>query len=113
MAKNGGEPNPEGLQYPYVVCNIGSGVSVVVVRGHNQFQRVTGSSIGGGFFQGLCCLLCDCDTFEESIELAAKGDNKRVDKLVGDIYGKDYEAAGLSSDTVAARLLNLINPHLK
>lgn len=37
------EPNPEGLQYPYVVCNIGSGVSVLVVRGHNDFQRVSGS----------------------------------------------------------------------
>jgi type II pantothenate kinase len=101
--KHVGEPSSDGLQYPYVVCNIGSGVSVVVVRGHNDFQRVTGSSIGGGFFQGLCFWLCGCETFEEAIELATKGDNQRVDKLVGDIYGKDYEAAGLSSDIVAAR----------
>jgi len=97
-----GEPNPEGLQYPYVVCNIGSGVSVLVVRGHNDFSRVSGSSIGGGFFQGLCCLLCDSDTFEESIELASKGDNKKVDKLVGDIYGSGYDNIGLPEDTVAA-----------
>jgi type II pantothenate kinase len=96
------EPNPEGLQYPYVVCNIGSGVSVLVVRGHNNFKRVSGSSIGGGFFQGLCCLLCDCETFDEAIELATEGDNKNVDKLVGDIYGSAYESVGLPEDTVAA-----------
>lgn len=33
----------EGLQYPYVLCNIGSGVSVMVVNGRNDFQRVSGS----------------------------------------------------------------------
>jgi type II pantothenate kinase len=95
-------PPAEGLQYPYLVCNIGSGVSVVVVSGHNDFKRVSGSSIGGGFFQGLCFWLCGCETFEEAIELATKGNNKNVDKLVGDIYGKDYDAAGLPSDTIAA-----------
>lgn len=97
-----GKPNPEGLQYPYVVCNIGSGVSVLIVRGHNDFNRVTGSSIGGGFFQALCCLLCNCETFEDAIELATKGDNKKVDKLVGDIYGCGYDGIGLPEDTVAA-----------
>lgn len=94
--------NESGLQYPYVVCNIGSGVSVLVVHGHNKFERASGSSIGGGFFQGLCSLLCDCDSFEEAIELATKGDNKNVDKLVGDIYGGGYDSMGLPSDTVAA-----------
>lgn len=60
-------------------------------------------SIGGGFFQGLCCLLCKCETFEEAIELATRGDNKNVDKLVGDIYGCSYDLVGLPHDTVAAR----------
>lgn len=59
-------------------------------------------SIGGGFFQGLCCLLCDCETFEEAIELATKGNNKKVDKLVADIYGGSYDYIGLPQDTVAA-----------
>lgn len=59
-------------------------------------------SIGGGFFQGLCCLLCDCESFDDAIELATKGDNKEVDKLVRDIYGKGYDSVGLPEDTVAA-----------
>jgi type II pantothenate kinase len=99
-----------GLQYPYVVCNIGSGVSVLVVHGHNKFQRVSGSSIGGGFFQGMCSLLCNSNSFEDSIELATKGDNKNVDKLVGDIYGSAYESIGLPYDTVAASLGIISDP---
>jgi len=34
--------------------------------------------------------------------LAAKGDNRKVDKLVKDIYGGDYEKFSLSGDTVAS-----------
>ncbi|KAF1588436.1 UNVERIFIED_CONTAM: Pantothenate kinase 3, partial [Eudyptes robustus] len=104
-----GQPVKEGLQYPYVVCNIGSGVSVLVVRSHDKFQRVSGSSIGGGFFQGLCSLLCKCDTFEQAIELAAKGDNANVDKLVKDIYGSGYESVGLPGDIVAASFGKVCN----
>ncbi|MFH4974963.1 hypothetical protein AB6A40_001672 [Gnathostoma spinigerum] len=99
----------DGLQYPYMVCNIGSGVSVLIVRDHSNFERVSGSSIGGGFFQGLCCLLCGCETFEEAIELAKKGDNRNVDKLVQDIYGCGYEQIGLSGDTVAASFGKVIS----
>uniref|UniRef100_A0A914HAV2 pantothenate kinase n=1 Tax=Globodera rostochiensis TaxID=31243 RepID=A0A914HAV2_GLORO len=106
--KHADEPKPDGLQYPYVVCNIGSGVSVLVVRGHNDFVRVSGSSIGGGFFQGLCFWLCGCETFDEAIRLAASGDNTKVDKLVGDIYGKGYESVGLPEDVIAASFAKVL-----
>ena len=38
------------------------------------------------------------------MELAAQGDNTKVDKLVKDIYGGDYDKFNLSGDVVAARL---------
>lgn len=60
-------------------------------------------SIGGGTFLGLCCLLTGCTTFEEAIELAAGGDNTKVDKLVKDIYGGDYQRFGLPGELVASR----------
>lgn len=60
-------------------------------------------SLGGGTFLGLCCLLTGCQTFEEAIELASMGDNKKVDKLVRDIYGGDYEKFKLTGETVASR----------
>ncbi|VBB27078.1 unnamed protein product [Acanthocheilonema viteae] len=99
----------DGLQYPYIVCNIGSGVSVLAVRGHNQFERIGGSSIGGGFFQGICAVMCGCETFEEAIELASRGDNKNVDKLVKDIYGSGYDQMGLPGDVIAASFGKIYN----
>ena len=60
------------------------------------------SSLGGGTFLGLCCLLTGCETFEEAIELASEGDSRNIAKLVKDIYGGDYKF-GLKGDTVACR----------
>lgn len=62
-------------------------------------------SLGGGTFLGLCCLLTGCETFEEALEMAAKGDSTNVDKLVKDIYGGDYERFGLQGSAVASRYL--------
>lgn len=88
--------------YPFLCVNIGSGVSVLSVRGPNDYKRISGTSIGGGTFLGLCCLLTGCNSFEEAIELATGGDHTRVDKLVRDIYGGDYERFGLPGDLVAS-----------
>jgi type II pantothenate kinase len=88
--------------YPFMVVNVGSGVSILVVTGPGKFRRVTGTSLGGGTFLGLCCLLTGCTSFEEAIKLAAKGDSTKVDKLVRDIYGGDYSKFGLNGDLVAS-----------
>ena len=60
-------------------------------------------SLGGGTFFGLCCLLTGCSTFEEALEMASRGDSTKVDKLVRDIYGGDYERVGLPGWAVASR----------
>jgi len=60
-------------------------------------------SLGGGTFLGLCCLLTDCETFEDAITLASQGDSTSVDKLVKDIYGGDYQRFGLPGNIVASR----------
>ncbi|OQV21198.1 Pantothenate kinase 1 [Hypsibius exemplaris] len=96
--------------YPYLVVNIGSGVSVMLVESRTKFRRVWGTSIGGGTFLGLCCLLTGCETFEEGIALAAKGDHRNVDKLVRDIYGGDYSRFDLPGDTVASSFGQMLDP---
>lgn len=58
---------------------------------------------------GLCSLLTGCNTFEEAIEMAANGDNTKVDKLVRDIYGSSYSKLGLPGEIVASRLMLIIN----
>ena len=89
--------------YPYIVVNIGSGVSILQVESNTKLKRIGGTSVGGGTFQGLCSLLAGTDSFEEAIALAEKGDSTRVDKLVRDIYGGDYTQFGLAGDVVASR----------
>ncbi|KAL8560272.1 hypothetical protein ACOMHN_006003 [Nucella lapillus] len=88
--------------YPYLVVNIGSGVSILAVYSSNKYKRVSGTSLGGGTFLGLCCLLTGCETFEEAVDLASKGDNHNVDRLVQDIYGGDYGRFNLKGDLVAS-----------
>ena len=89
--------------YPYIIVNIGSGVSILRVNSATEFTRIGGTSVGGGTFAGLCSLLAGVDSFEAAITLAEKGDSHRVDKLVRDIYGGDYERFGLRGDVVASR----------
>lgn len=49
-----------------------------------------------------------CNTFDEAIELAANGDNTKVDKLVRDIYGGSYSKFGLPGELVASRLYDYL-----
>jgi pantothenate kinase len=75
--------------FPYLVVNIGSGVSILKVCGPNDYERVSGSSIGGGTCWGLCRLLTKSSSFESALDMAEKGDSSEIDMLVGDIYGGD------------------------
>ncbi|XP_051502494.1 pantothenate kinase 1-like isoform X2 [Myxocyprinus asiaticus] len=88
--------------FPMLLVNIGSGVSILAVYSKDNYKRVTGTSLGGGTFLGLCCLLTGCETFEEALEMASKGDSTNVDKLVKDIYGGDYQRFGLQGSAVAS-----------
>ncbi|KAI9659942.1 MAG: hypothetical protein M1821_001294 [Bathelium mastoideum] len=88
--------------YPYLLVNIGSGVSMIKVSGPRAFARIGGTSLGGGTLWGLLALLTGARTFDEMLALAEKGDNAAVDMLVGDIYGADYGRIGLKSSAIAS-----------
>lgn len=92
--------------YPYLLVNIGSGVSMIKVSGPRQFQRVGGTSLGGGTFWGILSLLTGARTFDEMLAMADRGDNAGVDMLVGDIYGQTFGTStnitGLKSTTIAS-----------
>ncbi|OBA21795.1 fumble-domain-containing protein [Metschnikowia bicuspidata var. bicuspidata NRRL YB-4993] len=90
--------------YPYLLVNIGSGVSMVKVTGPGPegFERIGGSSLGGGTLWGLLLLLTDASDYNEMLEMAQKGDNENIDLLVGDIYGTSYNKIGLKSNHIAS-----------
>ncbi|KAE8148110.1 fumble-domain-containing protein [Aspergillus avenaceus] len=101
--------------YPYLLVNIGSGVSMIKVSGPRQYQRVGGTHLGGGTFWGIMSLLTGARTFDDMLAMADNGDNSGVDMLVGDIYGMDYNKIGLKSTAIAStfgkvfRLKNTVN----
>ncbi|KAI9184114.1 hypothetical protein H9P43_003167 [Blastocladiella emersonii ATCC 22665] len=101
------ETTPPAEAYPYMLVNIGSGVSILKVTGPGEMERVSGTSLGGGTYWGLMSMIATGQgraalTFEDMLELSKDGDNTNVDMLVGDIYGMDYGKIGLKSTTIAS-----------
>jgi type II pantothenate kinase len=95
-------PQQPSSIYPYLLVNIGSGVSMIKVSGPRQYERIGGTSLGGGTLWGLLSLLTGARNFDDMLKLAEKGDNSSVDLLVGDIYGTAYNKIGLKSTHIAS-----------
>ncbi|KAI9099415.1 fumble-domain-containing protein [Phlyctochytrium arcticum] len=95
------ETTPSEL-FPYLLVNIGSGVSILKVTSDETYERISGTSLGGGTLWGLLSLLTDAKDYDEMLDLSQKGDNKNVDMLVGDIYGGDYPKIGLKGSAIAS-----------
>jgi len=87
-----------GVKFPYLLVNIGSGVSIFKVEDEREFHRISGSSIGGGTYHGLCKLLSRVRNKASKNSSSAKD----VDLKVGDIYGQAYSSIGLNKETIAS-----------
>lgn len=66
--------------FPCLVVNIGSGVSIVKVDEDGSFERVSGTSLGGGTLWGLLSLLTDANSFDG--ESARRGERCEIGFLV-------------------------------
>ncbi|KAL0748121.1 hypothetical protein Bca101_030123 [Brassica carinata] len=83
-----------------LVCGVNF---LLKVDGDGKYERISGTSLGGGTFLGLGKLLTKCKSFDELLELSHQGNNRVIDMLVGDIYGgTDYSKIGLSSTAIAS-----------
>ncbi|MCP3986069.1 MAG: hypothetical protein GY723_16930 [bacterium] len=83
----------------FLLVSLGTGTSVMLCDGMSV-SRIGGTALGGGTVLGLGSLLVGEGSFERLTELAAKGDRRQVDLLVGDIYQPGQIA--LTGDTTAA-----------
>jgi pantothenate kinase len=77
--------------FPYLIVNIGSGVSILKVTSPTTFERVSGSSVGGGTYWGLTRLFTGASSYAEALSMSEDGDATQVDMLVSDIYGGGCE----------------------
>lgn len=69
-----------------LLVSLGTGTALVLLEG-GAARWVGGTALGGGTLLGLATLLVGTSEFEQVVALAARGDRRRVDLLVGDIYG--------------------------
>jgi len=96
------------FEFPLLLVNIGSGVSIIKVSNFNEFQRVSGTMIGGGTLIGLSNLLTGNREFEKIIAKAQTGNNAKVDMLVKDIYGENSPFS-LAGDLLASSFAKVAN----
>eukprot|EP00921_Rhytidocystis_pertsovi_P002711 GHVQ01004627.1.p1 GENE.GHVQ01004627.1~~GHVQ01004627.1.p1 ORF type:complete len:482 (+),score=78.65 GHVQ01004627.1:786-2231(+) len=95
--------DPDDSPYPFLVINIGSGVSILKAEGPDNFVRLTGTCIGGGTVLGLAKLLFGAKSFQEVVTLSESGTNC-MDLTVADLLGDAAGSSCLPGDTLASRL---------
>eukprot|EP01127_Copromyxa_protea_P023356 TRINITY_DN8712_c0_g1_i1.p1 TRINITY_DN8712_c0_g1~~TRINITY_DN8712_c0_g1_i1.p1 ORF type:complete len:362 (-),score=76.69 TRINITY_DN8712_c0_g1_i1:54-1139(-) len=81
------------IHYPFMIANMGTGISIIKITGPEgkDYERVSGSSIGGGTFWGLSSLLTETSDFSALRKMTPEGNSSDVDLLVGDIYGDQVD----------------------
>lgn len=96
----------DGVTLPtrYLLVSLGTGTSVLAVRGPDVV-RAGGTALGGGTVLGLGRLLLGTSSFADLTALAAQGDRRHVDLLVGDLYGE--HDLPLPADLTAASFAKL------
>jgi len=100
----------ESGRFPVLICNIGTGVSMLKVTA-DDVKRVGGTSIGGSTFLGLVYQMTSARSFDEAMSLAQNGATSEVDLLVRDIYGDNAEAeVGIPGEITASSFGRLTRP---
>lgn len=102
---------------------ISMGTGTAFVRADKKgIRHIGGSGVGGGTVLGLCGALCNARSFDTVVELAAKGNLKKVDLNVADISASDIStlaadvtasnfgkmADGASTEDLACGVLNMV-----
>ncbi|KAK3128654.1 hypothetical protein QOZ80_6BG0464800 [Eleusine coracana subsp. coracana] len=99
---------------PYLIVNIGSGVSMIKVTGNRNFEFITGTQIGGAFVFGLAKLLTGCRSYEAFLQLCQNGDNSVLDLVVKDICREFVsQQQGISATTLTSSFGKVITSEKK
>ncbi|CAK4695860.1 unnamed protein product [Aphanomyces euteiches] len=102
-----GEATKKITKIPQSVLNLSFALRspseiILKVTSETEYHRVSGTSLGGGTFLGLCKLLSKYKSFDEALEASVEGNSQTVDMNVGDIYGGNYTQFNLSASTLAS-----------
>jgi type II pantothenate kinase len=75
-------------QEKIIIANIGTG-TVIIENDKDKTNHFGGTGVGGGTIMGLSKKLLQVDSFDSIIELASRGNLKKVDLLIEDIAAAD------------------------
>lgn len=98
-------------EFPYLLVNVGTGISVLKVESQHVSHRIGGTPLGGGTFMALARLILGATSFNDVIRMASAASHENVDITVADIYGADYSNVGLDANMIASCLGNLALPN--
>ncbi len=104
-----------------LIISMGTGTAFVRAD-KNGIRHIGGSGVGGGTVLGLCGQLCNARSFDTVVELAHKGDLKKVDLNISDISAGDISTLapevtasnfgkmddGLTPEDLARGVLNMV-----
>lgn len=104
-----------------LVISMGTGTAFVRAD-KNGIRHIGGSGVGGGTVLGLCGALCNARSFDTVVDLAHKGNLKKVDLHISDISKKDIStltadvtasnfgkmADGISAEDLARGVVNMV-----
>ncbi|GER38515.1 pantothenate kinase [Striga asiatica] len=90
--------------FPYLLVNIGSGVSIIKVDGDGEFQRVSGTNVGGGTYWGLGRLLTKCKRMPQ-IGLSAS----TIASSFGKAISENKELEDYRPEDISLSLLRMIS----
>ncbi|ELT95593.1 hypothetical protein CAPTEDRAFT_200459 [Capitella teleta] len=95
--------------FPCLLAINGSTFNGFIVNKDASFQYLDATQLGGRFFHGLGSLLTGCKTYEELIEMAAKGNHKKLDTHKNDMLfdtGEDDLVAKFRDTKVDSLVFN-------
>jgi type II pantothenate kinase len=93
------EPAPER----FLMVSLGTGTSALLVE-PGSVTRVGGTALGGGTVVGLTAALTGERDFATIAELARRGDRRRVDLLISDVYPQGFMLPGDANAASFAKL---------
>lgn len=101
---------PDNPLYPFLIVNIGSGVSIINAKKPGDYVRVSGTCVGGGTVLGLARLLIGAKDFDEVTALSAAG-SPCLDMTVADLCGDAAGSKVLPPETLASSFGRVYSTH--
>lgn len=95
------------IKFPIILANVGTGASFIFIDENGKFTRIGGTNIAGGTLTGIFSLSKQQNYSMDLSTCIQNGNKSHVDILVRDIYGNDYDAAGLDGGIVAGSLAKI------